>query len=149
MKKTLSLLLLLALLLPTLVACQSEEPETPGGTPALLVLPENVNYVSIYLYKDGSDGGGAYFDKNNYGALLQLLDELRATTVIPLTDETAGKNFLFDDCFDLNVYGADGTLMQISVDTNGLICINTEFFTLSEGLLSYKRVQSYFEAFHE
>lgn len=149
MKKTLTLLLLFALLLPALVACGGEEPQTPEGTPSLLVLPENVNYISIYLYKDGTDGGGAYFDKNNYGALLQLQEELNATTVIPLTDETVSSKFLFDDCFDLNVYGADGTLMQISVDKNGLICINTEFFTLSEGLLSYKRVQSYFEEFRE
>jgi len=75
MKKLLVLLLAFALLLPALVSCQDDGPDTPDlpeGNPVLLVLPEDVNMISIYLY-GGGNGGAAYFDKNNYGVLLQLL----------------------------------------------------------------------------
>lgn len=150
MKKLLVLLLAFALLLPSLLACQGgpDTPDLPEGDPVLLVLPENVNMISIYLY-GGGNGGAAYFDKNNYGVLLQLLEELRATTMIPLADENAIESFPFDNCFDLNVYGTDGALMQISVDKQNRICIGQEVFVLAEGALSYKHVQSYYEEFCE
>ncbi|MBE6594234.1 MAG: hypothetical protein E7644_00400 [Ruminococcaceae bacterium] len=151
MKKLLVLLLAFALLLPALVSCQDDGPDTPDlpeGNPVLLVLPEDVNMISIYLY-GGGNGGAAYFDKNNYGVLLQLLEELRATTVIPLADENALASFPFDDCIDVNIYGTDGALMQISVDKQNRICIGQEVFVLAEGALSYKHVQSYYEEFCE
>ena len=147
MKKTLSLFLLLVLLSSLLVACQEPEPALPEGTPSLIVLPESVNMIAIHCYSEETTGP-AYFDKNNYGAFLQLLDELRVTYLI--ADPTlTNESFLFDDCYDVNVYGTDGTLMQISVDKNNAIYINGAFFRQSSGALSYGHIGEYHRAFQE
>jgi hypothetical protein len=147
MKKLLPLLLLIALLLTPLTACTEPEPPLPEGEPSLIVLPAGVDMIAIHAYGDDVSGS-AYFDENNYGALLQLLEELQNTYIIA-TPSVQYEDFLFDDCFDLNVYGADGSLMQISVDKNNRICINYEYFTLSSGLLSYKKIAEYHSSFAE
>ena len=145
MKRIFSLLAVLLLLLGA-VGCQKQTDEgvvPPAATPTELELPDEINYISIYSL-DAVDMGSAAFDDENYGVLLQILDELRATKILALSG-----NGGYDEgsSLEMNVYGKDGTLLQIGVDKNDVFWIGAGYYRIAEGPLSYAHLRSYYDTF--
>jgi hypothetical protein len=146
MKRIFSVLLVFLLLLGAASCREQEDGGTvpPTATPTELELPTDVNYISIYSLDD-ADSGSAAFDKTCYGVLLQILDELQATNILPFT----GGSYDESTSLEMNVYGADGTLLQIGVDKNDVFWIGAGYYRISEGPLSYTHLRSYYDSFKE
>ena len=145
MKRIFAILLLLPMLLGA-VGCQDKNNDgvvPPTATPTEMDLPGEINYISIYSL-DEADSGSAAFDQSNYGVLLQIVDELKSTKILALNG-TGG----YDESssLEMNVYGTDGTLLQIGVDKNNVFWIGTGYYRIAEGQLSYAHLRSYYDAF--
>ena len=145
MKRILAVLMLLTMLLGA-VGCQKQDNDgvvPPTATPTEMELPGDINYISIYSLAE-ADSGSAAFDKNNYGVLLQIVEELKSTKILPLSG-----NGGYDESssLEMNVYGADGALLQIGVDKNDVFWIGSSYYRIAEGPLSYAHLRSYYDTF--